>query len=200
MLFHYHFWTPYVEETEKFYVENGFRISLRTGKLKGNFQTFNPPLEWDDFRGKGITFRIIEARKGAINITFGFGKKVMFDHIGFLVNQNELDEICKNARELNWKVTSNDRRTFIGTPNDFRIELQSDLDVIDGTPQEARIEELELSLKEGELEKNLSLLFNKQVDNIYSVIGEDTTINKVVLSGISKSDNFDPNGVNVVRK
>lgn len=87
LLFHYHFWTPHLEETEKFYVENGFRTSLRTGKYQGEYQTFNPPLEWDDFRNKPITFRIIEVRRGAMNITFGFGKKVMFDHIGFLVTK-----------------------------------------------------------------------------------------------------------------
>lgn len=56
LLFHYHFWTPYVEETEKFYIENGFRVSLRTGKYKGDFQTFNPPLMWDDFREKKDNF------------------------------------------------------------------------------------------------------------------------------------------------
>ncbi|GGB69819.1 hypothetical protein GCM10007199_40060 [Fictibacillus barbaricus] len=50
MLFHYHFWTPFVEETEKFYENNGFRISQRIGKYQGDFQMFNPPLKWDDFR------------------------------------------------------------------------------------------------------------------------------------------------------
>ena len=75
MLFHYHFWTPFVEETEKFYVENGFVISQRIGRYEGEYQKFNPPLKWDDFREKNILFRIIEARKGTINITFGYRKK-----------------------------------------------------------------------------------------------------------------------------
>lgn len=43
MLFHYHFWTPYVEETEKFYVDNGFRISQRIGRYQGEFQNFTHP-------------------------------------------------------------------------------------------------------------------------------------------------------------
>lgn len=200
MLFHYHFWTPYLEETEKFYIEGGFRISLRTGKLKGEYQTFNPPLGWDDFRDEDITFRIIEARKGAINITFGFGKKVMFDHIGFLLDPNEIDEICKKAKEMDWKVSSNNRRTFIGTPYGFRIELQSNVDAIDGTPEIAKIEDLELSIKDGDFEKNLSQLFNKPTDNIHSIIGETSTINKAVMRGILISNKIDPNGVNVVGK
>ncbi|PTY82912.1 hypothetical protein B5V90_18615, partial [Heyndrickxia sporothermodurans] len=79
MLFHYHFWTPYVEETEKFYEDNGFRISQRIGRYQGEFQEFNPPLKWEDLREKNILFRLIEARKGTINITSGYGKRIMFD-------------------------------------------------------------------------------------------------------------------------
>ena len=200
MLFHYHFWTPHVEETEKFYVKNGFRISLRTGKYRGDFQTFNPPLEWDDFRDKGISFRIIEARKGAINITFGYGKRVMFDHIGFLVSQGELDEICQRAEAMNWKVNSNERRTFIGTPYGFRIELQSHEDAIDGTPAIARIEELELIMKDGKFERDISCLFNKPMNHIHVGIGETSTIHKAVMSGLVTSGQRDPNGVYVVGK
>lgn len=104
MLFHYHFWTPYVEETENFYEENGFRISQRIGKYKGDFQTFNPPLTWNDFREKNIFFRIIEARKEGVNITFGYGKKIMFDHIGYLVSMEKHNKICDNAKKMNWDV------------------------------------------------------------------------------------------------
>lgn len=32
MLFHYHHWTPYIEQTEAFYVRLGFRVSQRIGK------------------------------------------------------------------------------------------------------------------------------------------------------------------------
>lgn len=200
MLFHYHFWTPNLEETEKFYIENGFRISLRLGKYQGDYQTFNPPLEWNDFREKDITFRIIEARKGAINITFGFGNRVMFDHIGFLANPKEPDVICNEARKISWKVRTNNRRTFISTPYGFRIELQSNMDAIDGTTDIARIEELELFVNNKEFEKDFSQLFNKKADNIHTVIGKTSTINKAVMSGILISNKIDPNGVSVIKK
>jgi len=202
LLFHYHFWTPHLEETEKFYVENGFRTSLRTGKYQGEYQTFNPPLEWDDFRNKPITFRIIEVRRGAMNITFGFGKKVMFDHIGFLVTkkEKELDKICHNARSMNWPVNTNDRRTFIGTPYGFRIELQSNADSIDGTRSSEKMEGLELILKKEGFERDLSKLLNSPVHFIRSKIGETPTISKAVMSGILISNQKDPNGVNVIGK
>ena len=197
MLFHYHFWTPYVEETERFYIEHGFRITQRIGKFQGDYQSFNPPLNWDDFRDKDITFRIIEARKGAINITFGFGKKVMFDHIGFLVNANEHDEICNRAREMNLNVNSNDRRTFIGTPYGFRIELQKNMDAIDELSDVARIVELELSVQSEELEKKLFQLLNNQIANVHTVKGNMVTINKAVMKGVPVENQTDPNGVQI---
>lgn len=198
MLFHYHFWTPYVEGTEKFYKENGFRISLRIGRYKGDFQNFNPPLTWDDFRDKDITFRIIEARYGAVNITFGYGKKVMFDHIGFLVTAAELDEICQSAEDMNWKTSRGERRSFIGTPYGFRIELQVNADAIDGPPDIAELEAIEMSVKSEGLDQDLTRLFSKPVTPIRSAIGNTVTINKATIKGLSLSNQIDPNGVQLI--
>ncbi|MCS0670192.1 hypothetical protein [Cytobacillus firmus] len=150
VLFHYHFWTPRVEETERFYVNNGFGIYQRIGKYQGDFQNFDPPLVWDDFRGKDILFRIIEARKGSINVTFGYGKKIIFDHIGFLVNEKEQELIYQNAVNMNWTVDRGKRRTFITTPYSFRIELQTNKDTADSMTDNIKIEELRLeTIKKG---------------------------------------------------
>ncbi|MDZ5609942.1 hypothetical protein U2I54_23545, partial [Bacillus pseudomycoides] len=70
MLFHYHYWTPHLEEMENFYKNCGFRISTRIGKYNGEFQQFDPQLTWDDFRNQQILFLIIESIKCNINITF----------------------------------------------------------------------------------------------------------------------------------
>ncbi|SUV00802.1 Uncharacterised protein [Cytobacillus firmus] len=78
-----------------------FRYISVCGKYQGDFQNFDPPLVWDNFREKNILFRIIEARKGSINITFGYGKKIKFDHIGFLVSEKEQELICQNADNMN---------------------------------------------------------------------------------------------------
>ncbi len=106
-------------------MEQGFRVSLRAGKYDGEFQTFNPLLTWNDFREKEILFRIIEVRKGAVNITFGHGKKPVYDHIGYLVAKEQHDLICENARKAGWKVSVGERRTFLSTPYKFRVELQT---------------------------------------------------------------------------
>lgn len=197
MLFHYHFWTPYVEETEKFYKENGFRISQRLGKYNGDFQMFNPPLTWDDFREKNVLFRIIEVRKGAVNITFGFGKKVLFDHIGFLVSEEEKSKICENAEKMNWVVDRNERRTFIITPYNFRIELQVNFDVIDSLNNEIKIEKLKLLTKMEGLDRDLAKLFNKPIDNIISKAGNEVTIKEAVIKGLLSEEIIDPSGVRI---
>jgi len=198
VLFHYHFWTPYIEETERFYVDNGFRIFQRIGKYQGDFQNFDPPLNWDDFRKKDILFRIIEARKGTINITFGYGKKIIFDHIGFLVSETALKVICKNADKLNWSVDKGERRTFITTPYNFRIELQTNKDIVDSIIDNIKINELKLETKIEGLENDLFSLFGKPVDTIKSVIGETVTIREAVIKGFSTKQLEDPNGVKIL--
>jgi hypothetical protein len=198
MLFHYHFWTPYLEETEKFYKDNGFRVSQRLGKYEGDFQTFNPPLSWNDFRDKNILFRIIETRKGAVNITFGYGKKIMFDHIGFFVSLGEHNKICENAITKKWLVNKGEKRTFITTPYGFRIELQINADVMDAATDIAEIKELTIVTKVRGLENDLSILFGKPVINLSSVAGEKVTIKQGIIKGMLSTDMVDPNGVRIL--
>lgn len=197
MLFHYHFWTPYLEETEKFYEENGFNVSLRMGKYNGDFQNFNPPLTWNDFRTKNILFRIIEMRKGTVNITFGYGKKIKFDHIGFLVSKTKHHVLCDNAKKMNWQVNIGERRTFINTPYEFKIELQTNIDVIDTIADTVKINQLKIVTKTTGLEDDLSTLFNEPVNNIHSVVGDEVTIKEAVIKGFLSSDHLDPNGVRI---
>ncbi|MCD5323322.1 MULTISPECIES: hypothetical protein [Pontibacillus] len=130
-LFHYHWWMNQLEEMENFYKELGFQTRLRVGNDQGEMQTFNPPLEWDDFRERGVTFRIIEMVKGQTNVTFGYGKKDRFDHIGILVEEGEYKDILQRAEELNLHINEGERRTFISTPWKFRIELQRRTEVVE---------------------------------------------------------------------
>ncbi|WP_335523420.1 hypothetical protein [Neobacillus drentensis] len=158
---------------------------------------FNPPLKWDDFRDKNILFRIIEARKGTINITFGYGKKIMFDHIGFFVSEKEQIKICENANKLNWKVDKGERRTFIVTPYNFRIELQSNEDVVDSLNHQVKIQELKLATKKAGLESDLFALFGNSSYNISSEVGDVVTIKQAVIKSLVSSPIVDPNGVEI---
>ncbi|WP_181349672.1 hypothetical protein [Thalassobacillus sp. CUG 92003] len=194
MLFHYHYWTPYVEETEKFYHDIGFTVSQRIGKLDGEYQAFNPPLQWENFRESAITFRIIEMKKGAVNVTFGLGKRPMFDHIGFLTTEEDHDRICGNAEALKWKVNRGERRTFIATPYQFRIELQTHGDVIESRRgEEASIQHMAIAALRDGLEADLQFLFGQQALGITSVRNQGVRIQSI--RGVVTAKKVDPNGV-----
>ncbi|MBM7583700.1 hypothetical protein JOC86_000237 [Bacillus pakistanensis] len=199
MLFHYHYWTPYLEETEKFYKKQGFKVHQRLGKYKGEFQSFNPPLDWDDFRSKVILFRIIEMKKGLVNITFGMGKRVKFDHIGFLLSKEEHDQVCLNAQALNWGVKITERRTFITTPYGFLIELQTHTDVIE-LEDRTFIKRLKILTKKKGLENDLEKLFGTPIESVASMGGEKVTIREAVIEGLPDRKTTDPNEVTLLNE
>ncbi|GLF91785.1 hypothetical protein Saga11_30440 [Bacillus safensis] len=87
-LFHYHYWTPFVEETEQTYRSLGFEVKERFIKDGA----FHHPLTWEDFREEHPTFRIIEMRKR-------HSKKVLFDHIGFLVSDEEYNQLLSSMKQ-----------------------------------------------------------------------------------------------------
>ncbi|MCM2588342.1 hypothetical protein NDQ53_03370 [Rossellomorea marisflavi] len=140
--FHYHWWTDKVEEMEAWYRGIGFETLQRVGRANGEMREFNPPLEWEDFRQEEVQFRIIEMVQGQVNITFGQGKRDRFDHIGFLMDDLEHDEVLKNASLLGWRVDEGERRTFISTPWRFRVELQRRKEAVrsEAFPSLARLE------------------------------------------------------------
>lgn len=140
--FHYHWWTDKVEEMEAWYRGIGFETRQRIGRANGTMREFNPPLEWEDFREENVQFRIIEMVQGQVNITFGQGKRDRFDHIGFLMDDLEHDEVLKNAALLGWRVDEGERRTFISTPWRFRVELQRRKEAVrsEAFPSLARLE------------------------------------------------------------
>lgn len=196
MLFHYHLWTPFVEETERFYQKLGFRVTQRIGKQDGTFMSFDPPLDWDDFRHEKILFRIIEMKRGAINITFGYGKKVAFDHIGFLMTKAERLATLQWAETLGWTVQANERRTFIQTPYGFRIELQTHLDAIESRSGDQLLQ-LEIATPQSGLAAMLHRLLERPVPEITTSAAEQTRLVHVTFSGEHARHEQDPNGLEV---
>lgn len=82
----------------------------------------------------------------------------MFDHIGFFVSEKEQLKICENANKLNWKVDKGERRTFIATPYNFRIELQSNENAVDSLNDQVKIQQLKLAIKKAGIESLLLCL------------------------------------------
>lgn len=191
-LFHYHHWTDRVEETENFYVENGFEVAGRFTKEK----TYHPPLTWDDFRDENPQFRIIEVRKGKVNVTFGLGKKPMFDHIGYLVSEKEHKKICERASKLGWNLNVGERRTFIGTPFRLRIELQLREDAVND--ENDSIDAMDIAVKKMDGVKDLPKLFGRPVPELQFSYGERLALKKVTIKGVQNATITDPNGVSIM--
>ncbi|WP_342492237.1 hypothetical protein [Bacillus sp. FSL M7-0003] len=193
-LFHYHYWTPFVEETEQAYRSLGFEV-------KGRFTkdgSFHPPLTWDDFREEQPTFRIIEMRKGQINITFGYSKKVLFDHIGFLVSDEEYAQLLAQAKELNWPIQAGERRTFLSTPLRLRLELQRRTDVIE-TGTEA-LHAMTIAVPDLSQTPKVDQLLSPLHQPIHWQKGEQLSLLNVVMTDDDGVDTTDPNGVHIVKQ
>jgi len=193
-LFHYHYWTPFVEETEQTYRSLGFEV-------KGRFTkdgAFHPPLAWEDFREEQPTFRIIEMRKGQINITFGYSKKVLFDHIGFLVSDEEYDQLLTQAKELSWPVQEGERRTFLSTPLRLRLELQRRTDVIE-TGNNA-LHAMTVAVPDLSQTSKVDQLLSSMKQPIHWQKGEQLSLLNVIMTNDDGVDTTDPNGVHIVKQ
>ncbi|HET7580814.1 MAG TPA: hypothetical protein VFK33_16165 [Bacillales bacterium] len=191
-LFHYHHWTDRVEETENFYVQNGFEVAGRFAKNG----TYHPPLVWKDFRAENPQFRIIEVRKGKINVTFGQGKKTMFDHIGYLVSEKEHEEICERARHLGWNLNIGERRTFLGTPFRLRIELQLREDAVNEADDS--IQSIDIAVNKMAGTKDLQNLFGRPTPELRFASGKQLELKKVTIKGDQNQAITDPSGVSIV--
>ncbi|EKF35874.1 hypothetical protein [Bacillus xiamenensis] len=193
-LFHYHYWTPFVEETEKAYTSLGFDVKSRFTK-EGSF---HPPLTWDDFREKNPVFRIVEMRKGQINVTFGYSKKVIFDHIGFLVTDDEYHQLLIQAKKQHWGIQTGERRTFLSTPIRLRIELQRRTDVIE-TGEEA-LSGMTIAVPDLTHTPNVDQLLDGLIQPIHWEKGERLSLLKVMIKDANCKNTIDPNGVHVLKQ
>lgn len=193
-LFHYHLWTPHLAEMEDFYTEIGFNVKLRLGKRDGKFASFNPPLTWEDFQPNPPLFRIIEMVSGSVNVTFGFGKTTKFDHLGFLVSQEEYNLICQNAKGQSLTVEEGERRTFVYTPFGFKIELQLREDAVPSIHGE-EIKRMVLSIADPRIPPLFQELLGDVPSQLEFVQGEETKVGLIGLNPPRNVEKTDPCGV-----
>jgi hypothetical protein len=193
-LFHYHHWTDHVEETEIFYAENEFKLIGRFGVGTN----YHPPLGWDDFRKENPRIRIVEMRLGQVNVTFGQGKKTMFDHIGYLVNEKEHQDICKRAEKLGWHTNVGERRTFIGTPFKLKIELQTHEDAVEDGEESHH--SLKITMEKSYAVHLLPDLFGRGVPELEITTGNRLSLAEAEIIAEKRKFMVDPNGVKLIFK
>ena len=143
LLFHLHFNTPNVSEAADRLSEAGVPLQRRFGSVRGEGTSLTPEEEPpDDFR---LKLQVHEY--GAVNITLAPGQRPHFDHLGLAVS--DLEGTMDRVKEHGWSVRSNERRTFVMTPWQFRVELHPETgDVVRelGDSGEAHLEDVSLQV------------------------------------------------------
>ncbi|MGN7043660.1 hypothetical protein [Bacillus safensis] len=137
-------------------------------------------------------------RKGQINITFGYSKKVLFDHIGFLVSDEEYAQLLAQAKELNWPIQAGERRTFLSTPLRLRLELQRRTDVIE-TGTDA-LHAMTIAVPDLSQTPKVDQLLSPLHQPIHWQKGEQLSLLNVIMTDDDGVDTTDPNGVHIVKQ
>lgn len=142
-LFHLHFNTPNVSEAADRLARAGVRLQRRFGSVRGDGIALDPGDRTpDEFR-----LKLQVHQYGAVNITLAPGRQPRFDHFGLRVAKTE--DIRNHAESHGWSVRSNERRTFVMTPWNFRVEIHPPTaDVVTelGSPDTAHLENVALVL------------------------------------------------------
>ena len=116
-LFHLHFNTPNISEAATRLSEAGLPLQRRFGSVRGEGTSLTPEEHTpDDFR-----LKLQVHQYGAVNITLAPGQRPHFDHLGLAVSA--LKDTMDRVKGHGWSVRSNERRTFVMTPWQFRVEL-----------------------------------------------------------------------------
>lgn len=79
----------------------------------------------------------------------------------------------------------------------FRIELQTNLDAIDNDGNIEKLQKLVITTNKNGLEKDLSVLFGKQISCIETTLGNPTSIKQAIFTATPQTILKDPNVVEI---
>ncbi|MFC7230824.1 VOC family protein [Saliphagus sp. GCM10025308] len=146
-LFHLHFNTPSVGEAESRLERAGLPLNQRFGSVRGEGVSLGPTDEIPE----GFRFKLQVHQRGGVNVTLAPGRRPHFDHLGLIVP--DFEAALERAESRGWSVRRNERRTFVMTPWEFRVEVHppdgegvAEL----GDVSECRLEETVLRLLEAD--------------------------------------------------
>ena len=142
-LFHLHFNTPNISGAATRFGEAGLPLQRRFGSIRGEGTSLTPEEDTpDDFR-----LKLQVHQHGAVNITLAPGQRPHFDHLGLAVS--DLEDTIDRVKDHGWSVRSNERRTFVMTPWQFRVELHPETGAVVrglGDSGEAHLEDVSLQV------------------------------------------------------
>ena len=142
-LFPLHFNTSNVIEAAIRLSEAGIPLQRRFGSVRGEGTSLTSEEDTPtDFR-----LKLQVHQHGAVNITLSPGQRPHFDHLGLAVS--DLEDTMDRVKDHGWSIRSNERRTFVMTPWQFRVELHPETgDVVRelGDSSEAHLEDVFLQV------------------------------------------------------
>jgi catechol 2,3-dioxygenase-like lactoylglutathione lyase family enzyme len=134
-LFHYHLVTRKVREVEARYLGKlGFELVARHGRIGEDTTSFEAGLSWTDLEEMGFKLRLSELERGAVNVVIQPGQWELprVDHLGFVLDEDELATALERALERDLRVQEHGgRRTFVTTKAGYRLELHPPREWID---------------------------------------------------------------------
>ncbi|KAB1196736.1 MULTISPECIES: VOC family protein [Haloferax] len=142
-VFHLHYHVPDVDYAASVLSAHGIEPAERFGSVDGE----SLALSAADTPPEPFRLRLQTNRGGVADVTLTPGPRLDFDHFGVVVE--DASAVVERARERDWSVTENERRSFLLTPWGFRIELQTpESDVLSEleSPADCRFTEVTLAV------------------------------------------------------
>ena len=142
-VFHLHYHVPDVDYAASVLSSHGIEPVARFGTVDGE----SVSVAADETPPEGFRLRLQTNRGGMADVTLTPAPRLAFDHFGVVVDDESA--VVERARQRDWSVTENERRTFLVTPWGFRIELQTaDSDVLSelGPASACRFSEVTLAV------------------------------------------------------
>jgi catechol 2,3-dioxygenase-like lactoylglutathione lyase family enzyme len=126
-LFHYHLVTRKVREVEARYLGKlGFELVARHGRVGEDTTAFEAGVPWSELEAIGFKLRLTELERGSVNVVIQPGQWELprVDHLGFVLDEDELARALERALERDLRVQEHGgRRTFVTTKAGYRLEL-----------------------------------------------------------------------------
>jgi len=188
-LFHYHLVTSQLRDVEARYLGRlGFHLVARHGRIGENHRSFESGTSWEELDKIGFKLRLSEIERGAVNVVVqpGHWRIPRVDHLGFLLDDDEFEEVLTRATE--WKLRVQEhagRRTFVATNAGYRLEVHPPRDWIEelvADEEDLRLEQLHLRADDPrEKAQALAALLGLETDGVE--VDVDGTVVRFVPGG-----------------
>ena len=128
-LFHYHLASSCVRELEAAYVERGYALVARYGRVGTEQVAFAADRGWAELDELGFGLRLTQLEREGVELVVQPGKWVLplVDHVGVLLDDDAFAAVLRRAAEREVAVQERGgRRTFVSTGVGLRLELRRD--------------------------------------------------------------------------